>query len=53
MWAVFLQIGDWPAPQRHEVQGFPGALGVNNPSSHAGDTGSVPAPGGPHLLWNY
>ena len=32
------------------MQGFPGGSVVKNPPTNAGDTGSIPGPGGSHML---
>ena len=32
--------------------GFPGGSVVKNPPANAGDTGSIPDPRGPHILWS-
>ena len=34
---------------KNEVQGFPGGAVVRNPPANAGDTGSCPGPGRPHM----
>ena len=31
--------------------GFPGDSGVKNPPAKAEDTGPIPDPGRPHMLW--
>ena len=37
-------------PFKSERQGFPGGAVVENPPINAGDTGSSPGPGRPHML---
>ena len=33
-----------------QIRGFPGGTVVRNPPANAGDTGSCPGPGRPHML---
>ena len=33
-------------------RGFPGGSVVKNPPANAGDMGSSPGPGRPHMLWS-
>ena len=34
---------------KNEWQGFPGGAVVKNPPANAGDMGSIPSPGRPHM----
>ena len=36
-------------PTEKQNQGFPGGSAVKNPPANAGDTGSIPSPGRPHM----
>ena len=38
--------------QKLHTQDFPGSLVGKNPSVNAGDMGSIPGPGGPHMPWD-
>ena len=40
---------DWIVQTRLFKSGFPGGAGVKNLPADAGDTGSIPCPGGPHM----
>ena len=35
---------------KHGQRDFPGGAVVKNPPANAGDTGSIPGPGRPHML---
>ena len=35
-----------------QAEDFPGGLGVKNPPPNAGNAGSIPGPGGSHMLWD-
>ena len=35
-----------------KIEGFPGGSVVKNPPANAGDTGSIPGPGGSHMPWS-
>ena len=39
-----------PGSHKKPAQGFPGAPVVKNPPASEGNTGSIPAPGGSHIL---
>ena len=59
----FTTSATWEAPvllQRRSnthkkifLQGFPGGSVVKNPPANAGDTGSIPDLGRPHMPWSY
>ena len=37
---------------KQKDRGFPGGAVVKNPPANAGDTGSSPGPGRPHMPWS-
>ena len=38
--------------EKNLFRDFPGGAVVKNPPANAGDTGSIPGPGGSHMLWS-
>ena len=38
--------------EQEESLGFPGGPGVKNPPCNAGNTGSIPGLGRPHMPWS-
>ena len=42
----------WNQIKNQQQRDFPGGSVVKNPPVNAGDTGSIPGPGRPHMPWN-